>query len=93
MVREDLIAWGAGLVMSAGGFGFGWFIMPEPAELKLLRIQTNLDYQAPKRRTLPPDTKIVDCVMMWIGGPGGEPEIWCPPVPPEEPQRPAVPTS
>jgi hypothetical protein len=80
MVRECVVALCCGAVMSSGGFGFGWFIIPEPAELKLRRILV----EVPALR----------CIMMWVGTAG--PEIWCPAVPPlpEEPeQQPAVPTS
>jgi hypothetical protein len=35
MVRDDFISLCTGVVMTTGGFGFGWFITPEPAELRL----------------------------------------------------------
>jgi hypothetical protein len=72
MARDDFIALCSGFIMCTGGFGFGWFITPEPAELKLAKIRAGLDLSIPIR-TLPPDTKIIDCVMMWVGGPGGRP--------------------
>jgi hypothetical protein len=92
MVREDFIAWGAGLAMSAGGFGFGWFITPEPAEMKLGRLWAGAAQSIPVR-TLPPEVPALRCIMMWVGTAG--PEIWCPAAPPlpEEPARPAIPTS
>jgi hypothetical protein len=92
MARDDFIALCCGMFMSAGGFGFGWLITPEPAEFKLAKIRAGLDLSIPIR-TLPPDTKIIDRVLMWVGGPGGEPDIWCPPVRPEEQAPSAVPTS
>jgi hypothetical protein len=78
--------------MTAGGCGSGCFITPESARSKLARIRAGPDLSIPIR-TLPLDTKIIDCVLMWMGGPGGEPEIWCPPVRPEEQAPPAAPTS
>jgi hypothetical protein len=91
MVRDWFMTLCGGALMVATWSGFGAYIAPEPAELKLARIMAGLDRSI--RRTLPPDTKIVKCVMVWVGGPGGEPELWCPPVPLEEPELPAVPTS
>ena len=90
MAREDFVTLCTGFVTCTGGFGFGWFITPEPAEMKLARICASLDLSMPIR-ALPPPTKIIHCVMMWVGGPAGDPKIWCPPVRPEE-QAPAVPT-
>jgi hypothetical protein len=94
MAREHFIVLCAGLVVGTGGFGFGWFIAPEPAEVKLARIWAGLDYAIPVR-TLPPYVKALRCMLVWIGGPGGAPEMWCPAVPPlpEEQAPPAVPTS
>jgi hypothetical protein len=92
MARDDFTALCAGFEMCTGGGGLGWFITPEPAEMKLARIRAGLDLSIPIR-ALPPDTKIIDCVMIWVGGPGGDPEIWCPSVRPEEQARPAAPTS
>jgi hypothetical protein len=92
MVRDDFISLCCGLAISAGGFGFGWFITPETAELKLARVRASVDWSMPVR-TLPPEVKALRCVMLWIGTAG--PELWCPAVPalPEEPEQPAVPTS
>jgi hypothetical protein len=92
MARDDFIALCSGFLMCTGGFGCGWFITPEPAELKLAKIRAGLDLSIPIR-TRPPDIKIIDCVLMWVGGPGGEPEIRCPPVRREERPPPAIPTS
>jgi hypothetical protein len=93
MAREDLIALCAGSFIFAGGFGLGWFTTPESAEFKLARIRAGLNYSIPIR-TLPPAIKAIGCMMMWVGGPGGEPEPWCPAAPlPEERAPPAVPTS
>lgn len=92
MAREDLIALCAGSCIFAGGCGLGWFTTPESAEFKLARIRAGLNYSIPIR-TLPPAMKAIGCTMMWVGGPGGEPELWCPAAPPEEPAPPAVPTS
>jgi hypothetical protein len=82
------------MLMSAGGLGFGWAITPETAEFKLVNIRAGLDLSIPIR-TLPPETKIIVCVLMWVGRPGGEPEMWCPAAPPlpAEQAPPAVPTS
>jgi hypothetical protein len=55
-------------------FRFGWFITPEPAELKLARIRAGVDFSIP---VLPPEVKALRCVLMWVGGPRGEPEMWC----------------
>jgi hypothetical protein len=49
MARDHFIALCAGLVMGTGGFGFGWFITPEPAEVKLDRIWAGLHYAIPVR--------------------------------------------
>ncbi len=94
MARDDFIALCCGMLMSAGGFSFGWFTMPESAEFKLAKIRAGLDLSI-SRRALPPDSKMIDCVLMWVGGPGGEPEMWCPAAPslPEEQAPPAAPTS
>jgi hypothetical protein len=92
MAREDLIALCAGSFIFAGGFGLGWFT-PESAEFKLARIRAGLNYSIPIR-TLPPSIKAIGCMMMWVGGPGGEPKLWCPAARlPEEQAPPAVPTS
>jgi hypothetical protein len=90
MVRDDFITLCAGVVMSTGSFGFGSLMAPEPAELKLARIRAGLDFSLPVR-TLRPNRKIVDCAMVWMGA-KGEPEIWCPAVPPRPEER-AAPTS
>jgi hypothetical protein len=92
MVPDECVALCAAIFMLAGGSGFGWVMAPESAEYKLAKIHAGLHIKA-ARRTLPPDSKIVECVMVWVGGPGGEPELWCPAVPPEEQAPPAVPTS
>jgi hypothetical protein len=55
MVRADLIALCAGSTIFAGGFGFGWSILPEEADLKLARIRAGILWSIP-RRTLPPHT-------------------------------------
>jgi hypothetical protein len=66
----------------------------EPAEMKLARIRASLDLSMPIR-TLPPEVKALKCMIVWVGGPGGEPEMWCPAARllPEEQAPPAVPTS
>ena len=94
MARQAFVALCAGSFVFASGLGFGWFITPETAEVKLARIWAGVDLSIPIR-TLPPDVKALRCVLMWIGGPGGEPEMWCPPVPPlpGDQAPPAVPTS
>ena len=76
------------------GVGFGSFITPESAEVRLARIRGGVDYTI-SVRTLPPNVKALRCMMMWVGGPGGEPELWCPAAPPlpEDQAPPAVPTS
>ena len=93
MVRGDFIALGAGCFMFTGGVGFGSFITPEPAEVRLARIRGGVDYTM-SVPTLPPNVKALRCMMMWVGGPGGEPELWCPAAPPlpEDQTPPAVPT-
>jgi hypothetical protein len=92
MARDHFIALCSGFVMCTGGFGFGWFITPEPAEMKLGRLWAGAAQSIPVR-TLPPEVKALRCVMVWIGTAG--PEIWCPAAPPlpEEQAPPAVPTS
>jgi hypothetical protein len=94
MAREDLIGLFSGPVMSTGGFGFGWFITPETAEIKPARIWAGVDLWIPIR-TLPLNTKAVRCMLVRVGGPSSEPELWCPAAPPlpEEQAPPAVPTS
>jgi hypothetical protein len=82
-------------IMCTGGFGFGWSITPEPAEVKLARIWAGVDLSIPIR-TLPPNTKAVRCMLVWVGGPGGDPEMWCPAVPPlpeDDQAPPAISTS
>ena len=94
MARDDFIALCCGMLMSAGGFGFGWFTPPDSAEFKLAKIRAGLDLSIPIR-ALPPNVKALRCMLVWVGGPGGEPEMWCPAAPPlpEEPVPPAGPTS
>jgi hypothetical protein len=94
MVRDDFVALCAGSLMVVTWSGFGWLMAPAPAETKLAQIRAGVNMPIP-RRTLRPDTKIVDCIMVWVGGPGGEPELWCPPAPPlpQEQAPEAVPTS
>jgi len=79
-------------VMIGGALGYGWGMVPEPAELKLLRVQAGLSWSIPVR-ALPPDTKIIECVMMWVGGPGGQPAVWCPPMLLRPTEQPPIPTS
>jgi hypothetical protein len=58
MARDDLVA------LCAGGF------LSETAEFKLTKIRAGLNYSVAKR-TLPRDTKIIECVMMWGWWPWG----------------------
>jgi hypothetical protein len=88
MVRDDFIALCAGSFMFAGGFG--WFGAPETGEFKLAKIRSGLNLSIPIR-TLPPESKAVRCMMVWVGGPGSAPELWCPPRPPL-PEEQASPT-
>jgi hypothetical protein len=92
MVRDYLFSLCGGVLMLATWTGFGAYIAPEPAEMKLARIRAGVDWSMPVR-TLPPEVKALRCVMLWIGTAG--PELWCPAAPPlpEEQAPPAVPTS
>jgi hypothetical protein len=96
MARQDFIALCSGALMFTGGFGFGWFTTPEPADVELARIRADLPLSIPIR-TLPPDVKALRCMMMWVGAAGGDPEMWCPAAPPllenEDQAPPAIPTS
>jgi hypothetical protein len=69
MAREDFVTVCTGFVTCTGGFGFGWFITPEPAEMKLARIRASLDLSMPIQ-TLPPEVKALRCMTVWVGGPG-----------------------
>ena len=90
MVRDDCVALSAGVFMLAGSVGFGWVMVPESAEFKLAKIRAGIHVRGGHS---PPGSKMIECVMIWLGGPGGEPELWCPAVLPEEQAPPAVPTS
>ena len=92
MVRDWLITLCGGALMVATWAAFGWFIVPEPAELKLARTTASVDWSIPLR-TLPPEVKALRCIRMWVGTAG--PEVWCPAAPPlpEDQAPPAVPTS
>jgi hypothetical protein len=92
MVRDYLFSLCGSAFMLATWTGFGAYIAPEPAELKLARIRAGLDWSMPVR-TLPPEVKALRCMMVWIGTAG--PELWCPAVlpSPDEQEPPAAPTS
>jgi hypothetical protein len=92
MVRDHFISLCGGALMVGTWAGFGLFITPEPAELKLARARAGVDLSVPVR-TLPPEVKALRCIMMWVGAAG--PEIWCPAAPPlpKEQAPPAIPTS
>jgi hypothetical protein len=92
MVRDYLFSLCGGAFMLATWTGFGAYIAPEPAEVKLGRLWAGAAQSIPAR-TLPPEVPAIRCVMMWVGT--AAPEIWCPAVPPlpDEQAPPAVPTS
>jgi hypothetical protein len=92
MVRDYLFSLCGSALMVATWTGFGAYIAPGPAELKLARIRAGVDWSMPLR-TLPSEIKALRCVMLWIGTAG--PELWCPAAPPfpDEQEPPAVPTS
>jgi hypothetical protein len=92
MVRDYLFSLCGSALMLATWTGFGAYIAPEPAELKLARIRAGVDWSMPVR-TLPPEVKALRCVMLWIGAAG--PELWCPAAlpSPDEQEPPAAPTS
>jgi hypothetical protein len=93
MVRDYLVSLGAGSLMVAMWSTCGWLLAPEPAELRLARIQAAALSQSVPVRTLPPEVNAIRCMMVWIGTAG--PELWCPAAPPRpRDQAPAaVPTS
>jgi hypothetical protein len=90
MVRDYLFSLCGGAFMLATWTGFGTYITPEPAEMKLARIRAGVDWSIPVR-TLPPEVKARSCILMWIGAAGVE--MWCPMPRRPEQAPPAVPTS
>jgi hypothetical protein len=92
MVRDYLYSLCGGALMLATWTGFGAYIAPEPAEVKLARIRAGVDWSMPVR-TLPPGVPAIRCMMVWIGT--AAPELWCPAAPPlrAEQAPPAAPTS
>jgi hypothetical protein len=75
--RSPILDWLIGQALAR------WPYLVQFAEpFKLAEIRSTLNFSM-SVRTLAPDSKIVDRITIWVGGPGGEPEIWCPPVRPE----------